>query len=115
MLKINVEEVSNKREYYAQKISDKFSVITVLKGYKTIITDGNNIYICKDGDSSLAFAGSGDILAGLIGSFLAQGAKRIDSCLLGVSLHAYSATNSKLKRGLTASELIDLIRKNLNQ
>ena len=115
LLGINVDEISNNREYYAQKISDKFSVITVLKGYETIITDGNKIYICKDGDSSLAFAGSGDILAGLIGSFLAQGAKRIDSSLLGVSLHAYSAKNSKLKRGLTANELIDLIRKNLNQ
>ena len=72
LLGINVDEISNKREYYAQKISDKFSVITVLKGYETIITDGNKIYICKDGDSSLAFAGSGDILAGLIGSFLAK-------------------------------------------
>ena len=69
LLEINVEEISNKREYYAQKISDKFSVITVLKGYETIITDGNEIYICKNGDSSLAFAGSGDILAGLIEAF----------------------------------------------
>ena len=115
LLNIDVGKISDKRVHYAKKISDKFDVITVLKGYETIITDGNKICICKDGDSSLAFAGSGDILAGVIGSFLAQGANEFDSCLLGVSLHAYSATKANLKRGLTAEELIDLMRKNINQ
>lgn len=110
LLDIKTNMISKHREKYAIEISNNFNVITVLKGNKTIISDGVNTFTCKDGNSSLAFAGSGDILSGLIGSFLAQGLNKIDSCMLGVSIHAFAAENSNYKRGITANDLINFIR-----
>ena len=64
----------------------------------------------------LSTAGTGDILAGLISSFLAQGLNPIESCKLGVAIHGHCADESNLKSGLMPSELIMyLIRNYINQ
>jgi hydroxyethylthiazole kinase-like uncharacterized protein yjeF len=57
----------------AQKIADQLSVIVVLKGKQTIIAAPNlKIIIDSKGGPELATAGTGDVLAGLIGAFLAS-------------------------------------------
>lgn len=64
---------SKERTLIAQKIADELQVIVVLKGHKTIIAaPGCKAKIDSLGTSELATAGSGDVLAGLIGSFLAS-------------------------------------------
>ena len=98
-----------------KSINDKYDSIVVLKGYRTLISDGKNIYRCLDGGSKLSTAGTGDILAGLISSFLAQGLNPMESCKLGVAIHGHCADESNLKSGLMPSELIHLIRNYINQ
>ena len=57
----------------AQRISDELNVITVLKGHRTVIAAPHCTPIIDTlGGPELAVAGSGDILAGLIGAFLAS-------------------------------------------
>jgi hydroxyethylthiazole kinase-like uncharacterized protein yjeF len=57
----------------AQRISDELNVITVLKGHQTVIAAPHCTPIIDTlGGPELAVAGSGDILAGLIGAFLAS-------------------------------------------
>ncbi len=65
----------------------------VLKGFRTIISapDGS-IYVCTPGNAALATAGSGDVLAGMIGAMLAQSeCATQDAVLLSVLRHALSA------------------------
>lgn len=61
------------RAKVAQQISDELNVITILKGHQTVIAAPNKkLMIDKLGGAELAVAGSGDVLAGLIGAFLAS-------------------------------------------
>ena len=56
----------------AEKFAAENKIILVLKGAGTIITNGKDVYINVSGSSSLAKAGSGDVLAGLLSAFVAQ-------------------------------------------
>ena len=115
LLGVQSSEVKDNRLDSIKSINDKYDSIVVLKGYRTLISDGKNIYRCLDGGSKLSTAGTGDVLAGLISSLLAQGIKPMDSCKLGVAIHGYCAEKSNFKSGLIPSELINLIRDRINQ
>lgn len=72
LLNVSVEEIQTNREKYAIIGAEKYNTIMVLKGHETIVTDGKNIFINKTGNSSLAKAGSGDILTGITAGLVAQ-------------------------------------------
>jgi len=75
----------------AKEFAEKYGVIMVLKGADTIITDGKTSYINPTGNAGLAKAGSGDVLAGMIGSFAAQKIAPMDAARCGVYLHGLAA------------------------
>lgn len=74
-------------------IAQAFGVICVLKGPDTYIADGNeksadDVMVLTCGTPALAKAGTGDVLAGTIGSLLAHGMDPKDACALGAFVHA---------------------------
>lgn len=74
-------------------IARAFGVICVLKGPDTYIADGNeesadDVLVLTCGTPALAKAGTGDVLAGSIGSLLARGMEPKDACALGAFVHA---------------------------
>lgn len=74
-------------------IARAFGVICVLKGPDTYIADGNeesadDVLVLTCGTPALAKAGTGDVLAGSIGSLLARGMDPKDACVLGAFVHA---------------------------
>ena len=75
----------------AKEFAEKYGVIMVLKGVDTIITDGKTSFINPTGNAGLAKAGSGDVLAGMIGSFAAQKIAPMDAARCGVYLHGMAA------------------------
>ena len=117
LLNISVNEVQADRLKAAKDLHIKFGGTIVLKGYGTIIYDGDNTYLCTVGGPELGVPGSGDVLSGLIGSLVSQGLKPMDAAVAGVALHS-GAGNQFTKNtgviGLAASELIPLIRNLLN-
>jgi ADP-dependent NAD(P)H-hydrate dehydratase len=64
-----------------------FGQVMVLKGHRTVVTDGRRIYINTTGDSTLSKAGTGDILSGVLGCLLAQRMDRFEAATLAVWLH----------------------------
>ena len=56
----------------AARAATAFGQIIVLKGHRTLVTDGRRLYVNATGSSALAKAGSGDILSGIAGGLLAQ-------------------------------------------
>jgi len=84
----------------------------VLKGAATVVgsPEGRRA-INSSGNQLLAVGGSGDVLAGLIGSLLAQGCRPWQAATLGVFVHGRAADlvqrGQKLNLGLLASELAD--------
>ena len=85
---IKLEEVLSDLEGSAKELAIKYNCIVVLKTHRTIICDRENIFINQHGNSALAKAGSGDVLAGIIAGLLAQKMDLFDAAKLGVYLHS---------------------------
>ena len=81
---------SERRSSAFQKAA-ALNCVIVLKGHKTFITDGTNIFENTTGNSGLAKGGSGDALTGMITSFLTQGYTTLEAVKLGVYLHGLAA------------------------
>lgn len=70
---VPLTQTQTQRAKLAQQVANELNVITVLKGHKTVIAAPNSKLILDNlGGAELAVAGSGDVLAGLIGAFLAS-------------------------------------------
>ncbi len=65
-----------------------YGVVAVVKGSETWISDDDEIVCMDEGTPALAKAGTGDVLAGVIGALLAQGLAPFDAAYLGAVLHA---------------------------
>lgn len=105
--------VNSSRENTAIDFAKKFGVVTVLKGAGTIIAspDGE-VYINHTGNSGMATGGSGDVLSGIIGSLLAQGASPINAAAAGVFLHGTIGDIAAEKLGkisMLPTDMIDMI------
>jgi NAD(P)H-hydrate epimerase len=61
--------------------------IVLLKGHNTVITDGKCTYINPTGNPGMAVGGSGDILAGMIVSFLGQGIPPLEAAACAAWVH----------------------------
>ena len=112
LLKVDIGEIQKNRIEYATIAAKKYNVIVVLKGYNTVITNGDEVYINRTGNSALAKAGSGDVLTGVISGFLAQGLRPTEAAVLGVYLHGLTgeiASESLTQYGVNASDLVQFI------
>ena len=95
-------------------LAKKTNSVVVYKGNDTVISSPNGkSYINFNSSAYLATAGSGDVLAGIIGAFLSQGVSAAESAKIGCFIHSKCALN--LGEGLIASDLINEIPKVLKE
>ena len=101
------------RKKIAQLFAKNNATICVLKGYKTIVTDGNRVYVNKTGNPGMATAGSGDVLSGIISAFVCN---KNDDLMLKVATAVYVhglagdiAGKKKTQVTLIAGDIIDNI------
>jgi hydroxyethylthiazole kinase-like uncharacterized protein yjeF len=101
-----VKEVQLKRFELAEKFSEKYpNVVLLLKGANKIIAYNKKLFIDPNGDVALAKGGSGDILAGVIASLLAQGWHPLKAAIHGSLAHSV-AGNYEPNYALTPMKLI---------
>ena len=104
----------------ARALAARFAGVVVLKGTGTVIAapDGR-VAINPTGNAALATGGTGDVLGGIIGAFLAQHLPRYEAALAGVYLHGLAADTLSAQghgpAGLTAGELAPMVRTLLNR
>ncbi len=79
---LEAEEIIANAPAIAHKYAAAWQQTVVLKGSPTVVSDGNQVLIAPGAPASLATAGSGDIFAGSIGAFLAQGLAPVDAAAL---------------------------------
>jgi hydroxyethylthiazole kinase-like uncharacterized protein yjeF len=120
LLEISVEEIQTNRLDAAKRLATKFQSVVILKGSGTVIAKpDNSVVINSTGNPALATAGTGDVLAGLCGSLLAQHWPVWDAALAAVWIHGHAAdcmVNEGIGPiGITAPELLPYLRKSLNQ
>jgi NAD(P)H-hydrate epimerase len=87
------------REVIAVLAARTFGQVVVLKGRETVVTDGRRIYVNQTGDSTLAKAGTGDILSGVLGCLLGQRMERFDAATVAVWLHGRAGEIAGAKYG----------------
>jgi NAD(P)H-hydrate epimerase len=80
----------------------------LLKGPTTVVADGDVAYVVDHGDERLATAGTGDVLAGMIGALLACGVDPGRAAASAAWLHADAARRGRV-RGLLAGDVVELI------
>ena len=96
----------------ASQAARAFGQVVVLKGHRTVITDGRRVYLNETGDSTLSKAGTGDVLSGMIGCLLGQGIERFEAAILAVHLHGLAGEIAGRRIGMRcalAREVIDSI------
>ena len=92
------------RAELAAALAARTGAVVVLKGARTVVADaqGKVLFNCS-GAPALATAGSGDVLAGVIGALLANGMSVYDAAKLGVFIHG--AAGERCGRGCIADDL----------
>ncbi len=111
----SVEAVENDRTGAAVEFAEEYGVVTVLKGKDTVIAapDGR-VHVNNSGNSAMATGGMGDVLSGVIGSFMGQGLDTYRAAVLGVFVHGVAGDLARKEigdRGILASDLADRIPK----
>lgn len=71
----------------AASLARELGAIVLLKGHRTVITDGQTAYVNKTGNPGMAVGGSGDVLAGMIVSLLGQGLAPLEAAACAAYLH----------------------------
>ena len=83
----------------AALLARAYEAVVVLKGPDTFISDGIETWVMDLGTPALAKAGTGDVLAGMIGSLLAQGVDPLHAAGLGALLHGQAGREAALRVG----------------
>lgn len=104
-----VHKSSEGRLYTAINKAIHYEIIIVLKGPKTCITDGKDVWINTTGNTGLAKGGSGDALTGIITALLSQGYKPFEAAQLGVYLHGLAADLALEKQSMESMLITDVI------
>lgn len=108
----SVAEVQAARQEHAVRFAAAHGVVVVLKGFGTIVTDGQQVFLNPTGNPGMATGGTGDVLAGLIAALMGQGMETFAAAQLGVYLHGLAgdlACADKGETSLIASDLLDYL------
>jgi len=93
----------------AHRAIERFDCVVLLKGEGTIVAaPGERVLVCP-GFPSLATAGTGDVLTGVIGSFLAKGMDARLAAAAAATAHSEAAAEAPQRAGLIASDVIEML------
>jgi NAD(P)H-hydrate epimerase len=92
----------------AREGAERFGVVLLLKGAGSIVQppEGDPI-VCDTGPPSLATAGTGDVLTGVVAAFLAKGLDPVTAAAAAATVHGLAAAVAPHQAGLVASDLLD--------
>jgi len=113
LTRLSVQEIQADREGVARRFAGEWHQVVVLKGAQTVIADPDGrVVVNPHSNPALASAGTGDVLAGIIGGLLAQGQPPFTAAVTGVFLHGATgdeASSRMGEAGVLASDLLPLI------
>ncbi len=111
LLGITAHEVQGDRLAAARQLARDYQCVVVLKGSGTVIDAPEQIAaVNPTGNPRLAMAGSGDVLAGMVGAALAAGDSPFEAACAAVYRHGAAADNWDGRQHLTAAALARSLR-----
>ncbi|MCC8067062.1 MAG: NAD(P)H-hydrate dehydratase, partial [Clostridiales bacterium] len=89
------KEITEKILTCARDFAKEHQIVCALKDARTVVSDGEQIYLNTSGNDGMAVAGSGDVLTGVISALLAQGMPCFEAGALGVYLHGRAGDRAR--------------------
>ena len=113
MLDCSVSSIEDNRIDSAISLKEKYGGAVLLKGNKSIVVIGNDVYVCRHGNQSMGTAGMGDCLTGVLSSFISMLRSGINyqAVLYAIALHSYSADLLSSRKGTIGILATDVISK----
>lgn len=111
LLDTTAEAVDRDRRQALGQLVQRYRAGVVLKGCCTLTGSGGMVTVNTSGGPELATAGSGDVLAGVVGALAAQGLDSDAAMALGAYAHGWAGdlAAARLGRGMTAKDVIDAL------
>ncbi len=112
LVKLDVGKIKKKRKELVKKFALRYNLTLVLKGNRTLISDGRRTFENNTGNPGMATAGSGDVLSGIIAGLLSQGVDQFKAAKVGVYLQGLAADKAARERTencLIASDIIEYL------
>lgn len=111
--KIPADEILADTKAVSVEFAKEYNVTLVLKSHRTVVASPDGRCLVNiTGNPGMATGGSGDVLAGAIASFAAQGMKPFDAAYTGVYIHSLAADMAAAEKGeysLTPGDIIDYL------
>ena len=105
-----IGQLADDRIEIVKKFSARFPhIVLVLKGANMVIASERGVFVSVEGNQSLAKAGSGDVLAGLICALLAERYGAEDGAVTAVLAHGIASQRYECSYNLTPPKLIDAV------
>jgi NAD(P)H-hydrate epimerase len=105
----SIEASESDRTQCALAVARATGTIVVLKGFGTVVTDGQQVFVNQTGNSGMATGGAGDVLTGLIAALCGQGMPPFDAAVLGVYVHGLAGDMAAEEIGRMAMIATDII------
>jgi NAD(P)H-hydrate epimerase len=123
LLQVPTDRIVKNRRAYARRLCETWGGVCLLKGHRSIVTDGQRVWVNPTGNAGLAKGGSGDVLTGIIAGLWSQklcAAKQphadltgtFEAAALGAYVHGLAADcaiHDKTQRALLASDVIEAL------
>jgi hydroxyethylthiazole kinase-like uncharacterized protein yjeF len=93
----------------ARECAERFEATVLLKGADTIVAGGKDVVVSDLGPPALATAGTGDVLTGIVASFLSKGLDPVTAASAAAVAHGRAAASARHAAGLVASDLLELL------
>ncbi len=105
-----VGEIQQNRKDVALAFANEYNTVLVLKGHETVVAGpAGELYINQTGNPGMASGGMGDILTGMIASFIGQKVAPFDASVLGVYFHGLAGDIALKERGILSLLATDLL------
>ncbi len=111
LLDCSTAEVQSDRPAAARRLAQQHGVVAVLKGAPSLVAapDGRLLVATVQETSALAVAGMGDVLAGAVGAFLAQGVPPVEAAGVALTVTGQAASRCGLGAGLAPSDVVEAL------
>lgn len=104
--RLSVDECRHRAAHWAAE----HGVVLVLKGHRSLVTDGQHVVENSTGNPGMATGGAGDVLTGVVTALVCQRLTPLDAAHLGVYVHGYAGDLAAQQQGETSLIASDLVR-----
>ena len=109
LLRLTPAAIQADRQNAARQLAKRFLAVAVLKGHRTVVTDGKKDYVNRTGNPGMATGGTGDVLSGVIAALIGQKLAPFDAACLAVRVHGRAGDLAARALGQVSLMATDLL------